>query len=81
MSCHGGRFDVSGRVITGPSTRDMETMIGVAESEMDVLHKYYAKLSQKAEAENDIHKSHSIDKSNLQSDANQVINGNNSAQA
>jgi low affinity Fe/Cu permease len=31
------------------------------ESELDALHKYYQKLSDVAENENDIHKSHSID--------------------
>ncbi|MEQ7801821.1 hypothetical protein ABDJ41_18645 [Pedobacter sp. ASV1-7] len=53
----------------------------LTEGEMDVLHKYYAKLSQKAEAEGDIHRSHSIDKAIKQSDAKRVINGNNAAQA
>ncbi|GAA3977387.1 hypothetical protein GCM10022246_32090 [Pedobacter ginsengiterrae] len=31
------------------------------ESELDVLHKYYEKLSDVAEKDDDIHKSHSID--------------------
>lgn len=31
------------------------------ESELDVLHKFYQRLSDKSEAEHDIHKSHSID--------------------
>lgn len=34
----------------------------LTELELDVLHKYYAKLSEKAEADDDIHKSHSIDR-------------------
>lgn len=33
----------------------------LTESELDVLHKYYQKLSDIAEEENDIHQSHSID--------------------
>ncbi|WP_316822664.1 low affinity iron permease family protein [Pedobacter gandavensis] len=33
----------------------------LTESELDVLHKYYQKLSDIAEADRDIHKSHSID--------------------
>lgn len=33
----------------------------LTESELDVLHKYYQKLSDVAEADQDIHKSHSID--------------------
>lgn len=33
----------------------------LTEAELDVLHKFYAKLSDKAEADDDIHKSHSID--------------------
>ena len=33
----------------------------LTENEMDVLHKYYQKLSELSKAENDIHKSHSID--------------------
>lgn len=33
----------------------------LTETELDVLHKYYAKLSESAEADHDIHKSHSID--------------------
>jgi len=33
----------------------------LTESELDVLHKYYQKLSDIAEEDNDIHKSHSID--------------------
>jgi len=33
----------------------------LTESELDVLHKYYQTLSDKAELDNDIHKSHSID--------------------
>ena len=33
----------------------------LTESELDVLHKYYQTLSDKAEEDNDIHKSHSID--------------------
>ncbi|RZK79258.1 MAG: low affinity iron permease family protein [Pedobacter sp.] len=33
----------------------------LSESELDVLHKYYQKLSDISEADDDIHKSHSID--------------------
>jgi low affinity Fe/Cu permease len=33
----------------------------LTESELDVLHKYYQKLSDISEADNDIHTSHSID--------------------
>ena len=33
----------------------------LTESELDVLHKYYQKLSDIAEADQDIHRSHSID--------------------
>jgi low affinity Fe/Cu permease len=33
----------------------------LTESELDVLHKYYQTLSDKAESDDDIHKSHSID--------------------
>ena len=33
----------------------------LTEAELDVLHKYYQKLSDIAEADDDIHKSHSID--------------------
>ncbi|TDQ11934.1 low affinity iron permease family protein [Pedobacter metabolipauper] len=33
----------------------------LTESELDVLHKYYQKLSDISEADDDIHKSHSID--------------------
>jgi low affinity Fe/Cu permease len=33
----------------------------LTEAELDVLHKYYQKLSDVAEADDDIHKSHSID--------------------
>lgn len=33
----------------------------LSESELDVLHKYYQKLSDIAEADDDIHQSHSID--------------------
>ncbi len=33
----------------------------LTESELDLLHKYYQTLSDKAEQDNDIHKSHSID--------------------
>lgn len=33
----------------------------LTESELDVLHKYYQKISDISEAEDDIHKSHSID--------------------
>jgi low affinity Fe/Cu permease len=33
----------------------------LTESELDVLHKYYEKLSDISEADEDIHKSHSID--------------------
>jgi low affinity Fe/Cu permease len=36
----------------------------LTELELDVLHKYYATLSEKAEADDDIHKSHSIDQAN-----------------
>lgn len=36
----------------------------LTESELDVLHKYYQKLSDIAEADHDIHKSHSIDAAN-----------------
>ncbi|MBE9602217.1 low affinity iron permease family protein [Pedobacter sp. MC2016-24] len=38
----------------------------LTELELDVLHKYYATLSEKAEADDDIHKSHSIDQANRQ---------------
>ncbi len=31
------------------------------EGELDTLHKYYQRISDKAKKENDIHKSHSID--------------------
>jgi len=33
----------------------------LSESELDVLHKFYQKLSDDAEADDDIHRSHSID--------------------
>ncbi|PST82816.1 low affinity iron permease family protein [Pedobacter yulinensis] len=33
----------------------------LSEEELDVLHKYYKKLSDEAEEDDDIHKSHSID--------------------
>ncbi|RZM25263.1 MAG: low affinity iron permease family protein, partial [Pedobacter sp.] len=33
----------------------------LTESELDVLHKYYQKLSDMSESDDDIHKSHSID--------------------
>lgn len=33
----------------------------LTETELDILHKYYMRLSDKAEQEDDIHKSHSID--------------------
>jgi len=33
----------------------------LTESELDVLHKYYVKLSDISEADEDIHQSHSID--------------------
>lgn len=33
----------------------------LTEKELDVLHKYYEKLSQEAEEDDDIHASHSID--------------------
>ncbi|RZL17073.1 MAG: low affinity iron permease family protein [Pedobacter sp.] len=33
----------------------------LTEAELDILHKYYQKLSDIAQADNDIHKSHSID--------------------
>jgi low affinity Fe/Cu permease len=33
----------------------------LTEAELDILHKYYQKLSDIAEADDDIHKSHSID--------------------
>jgi low affinity Fe/Cu permease len=33
----------------------------LTEAELDILHKYYQKLSDIAEADNDIHQSHSID--------------------
>lgn len=33
----------------------------LSEAELDILHKYYQKLSDIAEADNDIHESHSID--------------------
>ncbi|PYF77370.1 low affinity iron permease family protein [Pedobacter nutrimenti] len=38
----------------------------LTELELDVLHKYYAALSAQAEKDNDIHKSHSIDKAQQQ---------------
>ncbi len=38
----------------------------LTELELDVLHKYYAALSAQAEKDNDIHKSHSIDKARQQ---------------
>ncbi|MES2826804.1 MAG: low affinity iron permease family protein [Bacteroidota bacterium] len=34
----------------------------LSESELDILHKYYQRLSDSAEADDDIHQSHSIDK-------------------
>jgi low affinity Fe/Cu permease len=34
----------------------------LSEEELDVLHKFYQELSDKAEEDHDIHKSHSIDK-------------------
>lgn len=34
----------------------------LTEAELDILHRYYAKLSERAEADDDIHQSHSIDK-------------------
>ena len=48
----------------------------LTEVELDVLHKYYAKLSQKAEADDDIHKSHSIDQANQQAKAKRISNKN-----
>lgn len=36
----------------------------LSEQELDVLHKYYQKLSDKAEEDHDIHRSHSIDRAN-----------------
>lgn len=44
----------------------------LTEAELDVLHKYYAKLSEKAEADNDIHKSHSIDKATEVAEAKRI---------
>ncbi|WP_316812348.1 low affinity iron permease family protein [Pedobacter heparinus] len=44
----------------------------LTEVELDVLHKYYAKLSEKAEADDDIHRSHSIDKANEQASKQRV---------
>nr|WP_068890313.1 low affinity iron permease family protein [Pedobacter panaciterrae] len=53
----------------------------LTELELDVLHKYYAKLSEKAEADDDIHKSHSIDKANQQAQVKKAVASNNRAQA
>jgi low affinity Fe/Cu permease len=53
----------------------------LTEVELDVLHKYYAKLSQKAEADDDIHKSHSIDKAHEQARAKRVTNRKENVQA
>lgn len=36
----------------------------LSESELDILHKYYQRLSDTAEADDDIHNSHSIDAAN-----------------
>lgn len=43
------------------ANNQMVNVEGFTEEELDVLHKFYEKLSQKAEQEADIHKSHSID--------------------
>ena len=53
----------------------------LTEGELDVLHKYYARLSEKAEADDDIHNSHSIDKANKEASVRQAINANGAAQA
>lgn len=50
----------------------------LTELELDVLHKYYAKLSEKAEADDDIHKSHSIDQAKQQAYDKQMSNRTNS---
>lgn len=44
----------------------------LTELELDVLRKYYAKLSEKAESDNDIHESHSIDKATELANAKRV---------
>ena len=44
----------------------------LTEAELDVLHKYYALLSEKAEADDDIHKSHSIDQARKQAHEKEV---------
>jgi len=46
----------------------------LTEQELDVLHKFYAKLSEKAEEDNDIHKSHSIDKAKQQAETKSRVN-------
>jgi len=46
----------------------------LTESELDVLHKYYQKLSDVAEKDDDIHKSHSIDSAEkLAEEKNQAL--------
>ncbi len=40
----------------------------LTENELDVLHQYYEKLSEKAEEDDDIHRSHSIDVAKRQSE-------------
>lgn len=49
----------------------------LTEAELDVLHKYYALLSEKAEADDDIHKSHSIDQAKRQAQEKEVSARNN----
>jgi low affinity Fe/Cu permease len=46
---------------SGHASNRMVDIEDLTEAELDILHKYYQKLSDIAEADNDIHKSHSID--------------------
>lgn len=48
----------------------------LTELELDVLRKYYATLSETAEADDDIHKSHSIDKAKQQAHQKKISKEN-----
>jgi low affinity Fe/Cu permease len=48
----------------------------LSESELDVLHKYYERLSDVAEVDDDIHRSHSIDSAEKLAEKKSMANSN-----